>query len=271
MQTALEKLPEQIRREYEKNGPNCNMVNVKVQSLSDYLAVFSSVLKTDETFWFRGHADLIWTIIPSALRYKRQTDREKALNLVNIFKRFMEIKLDKPPSAGEELKWVQLAQHYGLPTRLLDWTTNTAIALYFACLEQNKNGLVLVLNPVDLNKTADPKRPRVFDVNKDSALINSYLHLTGQLDPKNGFKTIAVHPIWNSERIMLQQGVFTLHGSKIFTLTGKQAPSLVYVPILKEFKKDLLMELERIGVSEMSIFPEPEHLCAYLRKSEKLH
>ncbi len=271
MKTALEKLPEQMRRKYEKGAPNCNLVDVKIKSLSDFLAVFSSVLKTDETFWFRGHADLTWTITPSALRYKSASDRDKALNLVNTFKRFMEIKLKNVPATGEELKWVQLAQHYGLPTRLLDWTTNAAIALYFACLEPNKNGLVLVLNPVDLNKSVDPRRPRVFDVNKDSALIDSYLYLTGQLDPKNGFKTIAIHPTWNSERIMLQQGVFTLHGSKVFMLSGKQAPSLVYMPILWKFKKGLLAELERIGVSEMSIFPEPEHLCTYLRKSEKLY
>ena len=271
MKAALEKLPEQMRRKYEKGTPNCNLVDVKIKSLSDFLAVFSSVLKTDETFWFRGHADLTWTITPSALRYKSVSDRDKALNLVNTFKRFMEIKLKNVPATGEELKWVQLAQHYGLPTRLLDWTTNAAIALYFACLEPNKNGLVLVLNPVDLNKSVDPRRPRVFDVNKDSALIDSYLYLTGQLDPKNGFKTIAIHPTWNSERIMLQQGVFTLHGSKVFMLSGKQAPSLVYMPILWKFKKGLLAELERIGVSEMSIFPEPEHLCTYLRKSEKLY
>jgi hypothetical protein len=210
------------------------MVDVRIESLTDYLEVFSSVSQEKEKFWFRGHADLTWTLTPSALRYKTKAQRDKAINLLTSFKRFMEIKLQNPPSATEELKWVQLAQHYGLPTRLLDWTTNAAVALYFACLRLKVNGLVFILNPIDLNKEVEPRKPRVFDVNKDFELIKSYLEFYGERDPKGGSKTIAIHPTWNSERIMLQQGVFTLHGTKVFTLTGHQAPSLVYLPILKE-------------------------------------
>ena len=75
MQNELERLPEKIRRDYEKFGPSCSMVNVTIKSLSDYLAVFSSVLRPKETFWFRGHADMICTIAPSVLRYKSETKR----------------------------------------------------------------------------------------------------------------------------------------------------------------------------------------------------
>lgn len=269
MPRTLKEISLQVKREYEEYGPRCTIAPFRITSLSDYFEVFKSVMKGEIKFWFRGHSDFTWDLTPSALRYRREDKRDKALSLLSDFKRFVEIKLNNPPGVGEQLKWVQLAQHYGLPTRLLDWTQNASIALYFACLEPDKNGLVFVLNPVDLNREADPHRPRVFDVNFDADLIDVYLSLPGKRDP-NGLKTIAIHPTWNSERIMIQQGVFTLHGSKEFSLTGKQAPSLVYLPILKRFKESLLKELDRVGVCEMSIFPESEHVCRYLKWRENL-
>jgi len=69
---------------------------------------------------------------------------------------------------------------------------------------------------------------------------------------------------------MAQQGAFTLHGSRNFTLTFEQAPSIVRFTIRSENKENLLHELERVGINEMSIFPEPEHMCHYLVWREKL-
>jgi len=269
MLRARKEISGRLKREYEQYGPKCPIIPYKIVSLSDYFEIFNSILKKESRFWLRGHSDSTWNLTPSALRYKSEEKRNKALGLLSDFKRFVEIKLSNPPGLNEELKWIQLAQHYGLPTRLLDWTQNASIALYFACLEPEKNGLVFVLNPVDLNKEVDPQRPRVFDAHLDTDLIDKYLKLSGKRDP-NGLKTIAIHPTWNSERIMIQQGVFTLHGYRDFTLTGKQAPSLVYLPIPKKVKHSLLKELDRVGVCEMSIFPESEHVCKYLKWRENL-
>jgi hypothetical protein len=69
---------------------------------------------------------------------------------------------------------------------------------------------------------------------------------------------------------MVQQGVFTISGSKYFALTAKNASSLVYVEIKKKYKKILLEELERVGINEMSIFPELDHMCNYLKQSANL-
>ena len=59
----------------------------------------------------------------------------------------------------------------------------------------------------------------------------------------------------------MQNGVFTLHGPRQFDLDRSQASSLSYVPILREHKTALLAELGRVGIGEMFIFPEPEHVC----------
>lgn len=153
---------------------------------------------------------------------------------------------------------------------MLDWTRNAGAALYFACCERaNEDGVVYGLNPTELNRRVDPKTPRVLDPNTDKERIEIYLGLPGKINRK-GFHTVAINPTWNSPRIVVQQGVFTLSGSRYFTLTSREASSLVHVRIMKEYKGPLLDELERVGVNEMALFPELEHTCNYLRKSEKL-
>jgi hypothetical protein len=160
--------------------------------------------------------------------------------------------------------------HYGLPTRLLDWTRNAAIALYFACRDNpDMDGGVFILNPVNLNRQVDSMNPRVFDAHSDATLIKRYLRLLGEIN-ENGTRAIAIYPVWNSERIMLQQGVFTIAGSRYFTLTSQRAPGLACIRIKQEYKESLLEDLDRVGVNEMSIFPEPEHTCKYLVWKQKL-
>jgi hypothetical protein len=243
-----------------------------ITGLGEFFSMCAGMLEDDTEYWFRGHADLRWTLTPSALRYSRGTTRNDALNLLHDFKRYAETKLPHPPEPDEELKWVQLARHYGLPTRLLDWTRNAAIALYFACQPSDvpdADGAVYTLNPKDLNREADPRNPRIYDAHSDRSRIADYLRLSGVRNPR-GRKTIAINPVWNSERIVLQQGVFTLHGSRDFTLTVDQAPSLVCWRVPAEHKQKILRELERAGICEMSIYPEPEHMCRYLVWRERL-
>ena len=267
--SASASLTPDVIRCYKVDGPKCPMVTKVVTTLSEYVAAFSSVVRAGEIFWFRGHSDYKWKTVPSALRYKEEPKRVKALGLVGEFKRFAEFKLPKPPQLTDEFKWWQVAQHYGLPTRLLDWTQSAAVALYFACLDETADGLVLVINPSDLNLAAKRQR-RVFDANLDADIIKTYLALDAS-EHRTGRKTIAIHPTWNSERITMQQGAFTLHGSASFELTQSEVSSMCYLPILGAHKLNLLLELERMGIAEMSIFPEPEHICSYLKRHSNLH
>ncbi len=268
MATEIENLSKSELARFEKCPVRCRRLPIRVQSLADYFSVFSSVIKKEGPFWFRGHREVNCTLTPSALRYKKRSDREKALALLADFKRVAEIKLPRPPHPEQELMWIQVARHYGLPTRLLDWTESATIALFFACERTDCDGVVFVLNPIDLNRLSYPRKPRILDPNLDGEEINRYLHLGAGYSPA-GRNPIAINPVWSSERLMLQKGVFTVHGSR-FDLDGDAVPSLVALPILRENKSTLRSELERIGVDEMTIFPELEHSCRHMKRKAGL-
>lgn len=242
---------------------DCPKLPDKILSLADYFAVISSVVSARTAFCFRGNCNLGHSLTPSALRYRTPEKRTAALQLLSEFKRIADIKLNRPPGFDNELMWVQIGQHYGLPTRLLDWTESAIAALYFACQQTESDGAVFILNPVELNRLSYPRKPRVLDPEEDKQLILSYLK-SGVQGTKRGSYPLAVSPIWNSERLMIQKGKFTLHGNRL-TLRGK-IPSLACLLVLREIKETLLLELERVGVDEMTLFPELEHACIHLKR-----
>ena len=272
MQPTRKESPTAVKRRLRHCPLNCSSLTAPViRHLSDFFAVIDTTLDDLRTFWFRGHANITFRLAPSALRYSETSDREVALNLVHDVKRYLRIKLPQPPDDADELGWMQVAQHFGLPTRLLDWTLNAAVALFFTCCShEDEDGLVAILDPDQLNQNKDPKCHRIFDAQRDAQIIGRYFKLGGRTR-RNGLPTIAINPTWNTERIAIQQGAFTLHGSRNFDLNAGEAPSLMYIPILKEYKPKLLAELQRVGIGEMFIFPEPEHVCSHLKRLAGLH
>lgn len=272
MAAATPQMKRKIRQRFRNCPIKCHVyTDTVVENLSDFFAVFASLLDPDKLFWFRGHSMSKYRLCPSALRYSEAKKRDSALALVSEMRRFLEMKLPRPPAADDHLGWMQVAQHYGIPTRLLDWTQNAAVALFFACCSHlDSDGLVVILNPIELNQHVSPKLARVLNAQADAASIAPYLRLDGRESFRRSKRTIAINPTWNTERIALQQGAFTLHGSRQFDLDVSQSNTLAYVPILRENKQQLLNDLERVGIGEMFIFPEPEHVCAHLRRSAKL-
>jgi len=268
MADALDRLTSSEMQRFSVCPVRCARVSSRVESVADYFSVIAAAVKEDQIFWFRGHAKAEWSLTPWALRPPQERERASALSLISHFKRIAEIKIDRPPAPDEELMWAQIAQHYGLPTRLLDWTESAATAFFFACLKTNEDGMVFILNPVDLNKLTFPRKPRVLDPRTDAESISKYLGLSGRRSARGRYP-IAVNPVWNSQRLMLQKGVSTVHGARFDLDTGR-IPSLVAIPILSESKARLRAELERVGIDEMTIFPELEHACTHLTRKAGL-
>lgn len=251
------------RGRFKKCPVQCKRFFVHISSLAAYFEVIAGQIRSDsDMFWFRGHSECDWSLTPRALRPKTDDGRQAGLNLISDFKRIAEAKLPRVPEIDDEFKWAQIAQHYGLPTRLLDWTESATTALYFACLKPASDGFVFLLNPAELNRLGDPSEPRILDPQTDRKLILAFVKSRAH-EPKKRKYPVAVNPVWNSERIIVQRGTFTLHGT-MFSLDKARVPSLVAIPILKESKSRLRSELRRVGVDEMTLFPELEHSCRHL-------
>lgn len=246
-----------------KLGVDCALVPDAPESLADFFALIGEHVSPEGEFWFRGHADREWGLFPTALRSGSEEDRSKALALFDAFRQVAEMKLERLPDDHDKLGWHQVAQHYGLPTRLLDWSENPLVSLYFAVAHHSEtDGVVLMLNPRELNQ--DSLFEGVLDAKRDRGTVDEYLGLDGGLS-ESGTASVAVNPVWNSDRILLQRGKFTIHGSRDDG-TWARTPSLAAIAIGRDSKHELRSELEGVGVDEMSLFPELEHACRHLKR-----
>ena len=132
-----------------------------LSDLSDFVTAAREIQAPfqHDTAWWRGHAKAEWRL--EAQVFRRNPERretwlydEKAL--IGHFVSRAPSRSHRPcPQADDYFGWLFLAQHYGLPTRLLDWTENPLVAAYFAVLEHpNDDGCIWALWPNALNQTS---------------------------------------------------------------------------------------------------------------------
>lgn len=255
----------------------------RIESVEEYLAAVDAAFGaicglpagSSCELWFRGQAQIGFHLTPSIAR----GGRSPALEVVYLSK-FKSLSIPYvqtspafplPGGAPPYWSWLFLMQHYGVPTRLLDWSRDALTALFFAtdpadpARTRGIDAAVWVLNPVRLN-TAFAFYPFLqpgYIPNVEELAFNRHFG-PGREDPATDKPAAAIGPL-NSTRIVAQRGVFTVF---------PQAPSLTPLDQFDD-SADYLQKicvawesfdlihtrLQHYGITRLTLFPEIEQVA----------
>lgn len=236
-----------------------NSSNVfSISSFKDYIEIACSGFKTamenndtDKNFimLFRGQ-DENWNLSPKIGRNDPSNVLE---NEGKIFKEFQRLSYPYLNSNMNINDWdfLALAQHHGLPTRLLDWTENPLAALWFAFNKQKTNDVnrVVWCFIVNNDEIVDTAEGTPFD--QKISKIYKPNHITKRITAQNGWFT--VHKLYKKENR--------------FIPLNKQAryhKRLIKCTFSKDLRTEMLTNLDQININHFSLFPDLEGLGKYL-------
>lgn len=229
-----------------------------VQTISDYLAYIDKNLRADESY-FRGQSH-DWPLLPGIVRLKcRSSEAVKTVErkMLSEFKDASLPCLSRVPK--NEFEWLALAQHHGLPTRLLDWSLNPLVSLWFA-----------VRDPFDADKLKRDQKSN--SLQTDSGVVWAFeCSDEDQIDRGRGpFTqgwTKAYRPPHTSPRIVSQFGRFTVHHfpkgqAPVALERQRRYKNRLHKFIIRPEKfSSLRYELDRCGINAGTMQPDLDGIC----------
>ncbi|MCR4963454.1 MAG: FRG domain-containing protein [Firmicutes bacterium] len=247
------------------------------------------------TFLYRGLSDVSYKLIPSVFRKKEDNidgrvvinnkylawANEKSLLLSFIHEASGLLSI----STNDLPRWAEYAQHYGVPTRFLDWSSNPLVALYFACRDRTEqDGAIWMLHGTNYKRFLAknlqiPKEKTVKEILSD--LFN---------DDKEIDYPVLYTPYYVDARMSAQKSYFLVWGAKKEPLEDMLLNDELFMElpevdngirlygddqqnnILFKFfihadsKQPLLHELDMVGINEKTLFPGLDGIGRYVER-----
>jgi len=276
-------------------GKTVNSVSALLENIKDWHDKHKIVGPDSHTrVWYRGHEDTKYRLLPgvyrdrfteAAERIYTYTDSTEDKRLALERDMLMDFQTAGATLVGSEraVDVYFVAQHYGMPTRLLDWTTNPLAALFFAVRAEEKHHLDADLFLMDAPKLlpghtktgVDDKYPTYIvgirhpyatdAIGESFWLRRRFRDASWNLPEKSPI--LPIRPDNRAGRIAQQSSCFTLHMHGSGPCENK---TLNRIKVEGMAKKNILEELRKLNINEFSIYNDLDHLSKEVRRTRGL-
>ena len=225
-------------------------VHETVESVEAFLqAVWATETpKNTEVRLFRGQAE-DHRLLPKLFRRNSVAKVQKCeLKMLSQFKN--ESPYLFPSRPDNEWDWLSLGQHYGLATRMLDWTANPLTALFFAVERYGAPTPTVYIYHTQQNQIVSEEQKREIECS-----------------PFNRTKTVIVKPVRHSLRIAMQAGWHTVHriheGDQFTALQDMKFHDgrITVIHVSPKRTKSIRHELALMGIRHATVYGDLQSVC----------